>query len=284
MNLRRQRIWGLVALIALVTSGFAPTSADSITLPPAGGLPDYQLGGAYPPPNGVTIVGRDRNDPPAPGLYSICYINGFQTQPGELSLWPAETILRDGNGTPIGDPDWPGEYLLDTSTAVKRAQILAVVDPWITACANAGFQAAEFDNLDSYTRSLGHLSLANNTAMAEAFVASAHAAGLAAGQKNTAEESATLKAEAGFDFAVSEECAVWNECSSYTDAYGLHVIDIEYTDNIPPPFATLCDANPSLRSAMVLRDRNLVTPASPDYVFETCDPVLTLFANGFEAP
>ncbi len=284
MNLRAQLIVSVIAAFTAVTSGVARMPAASLTLPPAGGLPDYQLGGAYPPPNGVTIVGRDRSDPPAPGRYSICYINGFQTQPGELALWPSEAILRDSGGTPIGDPDWPGEYVLDTSTAAKRTQILSVVEPWITGCANAGFQAVEFDNLDSYTRSQGYLNLANNTAMAAAFVARAHTAGLAAAQKNTAEESAWLHAEAGFDFAVSEECAVWQECSAYTDVYGQYVIDIEYTDNIPPPFATLCDENPSLRNAMVLRDRNLVTPASPDYVFETCDPVLTLFADGFEAP
>ena len=256
---------------------------QTIALPPAGALPDYQLGGAYPPPAGVGIVGRDRNDPPAPGRYSICYINGFQTQPGELALWPPETILRDGNGNPVGDPDWPGEYLLDTSTAARRAQILTVVEPWIAGCASAGFQAVEFDNLDSYTRSQGRLSRQDNTAMAQAYVTQAHAAGLAAAQKNSAEESAWLKAQAGFDFAVSEECAVWQECADYTDAYGAHVIDIEYSDNIPPPFATLCDQNPELRGAMVLRDRDLVTPAQPAYVFETCDPVVALFADGFES-
>ena len=54
-----------------------------ITLPPDGGTPDYQLGAAYPPPDGVEIVARARTASPPPGVYAICYINGFQTQPGE---------------------------------------------------------------------------------------------------------------------------------------------------------------------------------------------------------
>ena len=77
------------------------TTTTSIVLPPQGGQFDYQLGGAYAPPAGVTIVGRDRNDPPAPGVYSICYINGFQTQPDEADFWLSypDAILRDKNGT-----------------------------------------------------------------------------------------------------------------------------------------------------------------------------------------
>src|ERR1043165_73522 len=50
----------------------APGSADAapgtpdggtpaeVTLPPVNGKVDYQLGGAYTPPTGVTIVSRDR--------------------------------------------------------------------------------------------------------------------------------------------------------------------------------------------------------------------------------
>ena len=41
-------------------------------------------------------MGRDRSDDPAEGLYSICYVNGFQTQPGELDTWPDDLVLQSG--------------------------------------------------------------------------------------------------------------------------------------------------------------------------------------------
>ena len=60
--------------------------AGQLTLPSVNGAVDYQLGGAYPPPAGVTIVSRDRTAERADGVYTICYVNGFQIQPDEESL------------------------------------------------------------------------------------------------------------------------------------------------------------------------------------------------------
>lgn len=268
--------------LALALAGLG-TAVAAVRLPPAGAPPDYQLGGAYPPAAEVAIVARDREDPPAPGIYSICYINGFQTQAHELALWPAELILHDGGGQPVGDPDWPGEYLLDTSTAAKRAAILAIVAPWIEGCATAGFDAVEFDNLDSYTRSGGLLVLADNLAMASAYVAAAHQNDLAAGQKNLAEESATMRAQAGFDFAVSEECVAWDECGQYTGVYGPFVIDIEYPDDLGMPFQQACAAYPEPAS-MVLRDLGLSPAGTAGHVFELCadrPPWDRIFGDGF---
>lgn len=167
------------------------------------------------------------------------------------------------------DPDWPDEALLDTSTAAKREGIADRVGPWIEGCADAGFDAVEFDNLDSYTRSGGALTLDDNLTLAAELVDIAHASGLAAGQKNAAEDAARLHESAGFDFAVVEECAAYEECASFTDVYGDHVVDIEYTDELPRPFDEMCADDESPRS-MVLRDRDLLTPDVDGHVFETC--------------
>lgn len=237
-------------------------------LPPRGGLPDYQLGGAYRPADGVKIVGRDREAKPAAGAYSICYVNGFQTQPGELDRWPKEALLRRA-GKPVIDPDWPEEALLDTSSAATRTVILTVVRPWIVGCAESGFDAVEFDNLDTFTRSDGALTLADNLALATEFVRVAHDAGLAAGQKNAAEHVRALHDKAGFDFALTEECAAYEECGTYTAVYGDHVVDIEYTDNLPRSFDRMC-ADPHTPQSVVLRDRMLTTPGDPDHVFNAC--------------
>lgn len=246
----------------------SPAPSGGWSTPPAGAQVDYQLGGAYDPAAGVGIVGRDRSAEPVPGVYSVCYVNGFQTQPGELESWDADLLLRR-DGEIVFDPDWPDEALLDTSTADRRAQIAAQVTPWIEVCADAGFDAVEFDNLDTYTRSDGALALDDNLALATALVEAAHGAGLAAGQKNSAEDAAALRERAGFDFAVTEECGAYEECTAYTEVYGAAVIDIEYSDELPRSFAEMC-ADERSPTSMVLRDRDLLTPEDAGYVFETC--------------
>lgn len=259
------------ALIGLVLSGCSATGSDvtsTFVLPPAGATPDYQLGGAYDPADGVGVVGRDRSDDPAEGLYSICYVNGFQTQPGELATWPDDLVLHS-ESEPVFDPDWPDEALLDTSTDDRRQRIAEMVAPWIEGCADAGFDAVEFDNLDSYTRSKEALTLDDNLALAALLVDVAHGAGLAAGQKNAAEDAVALRERAGFDFALVEECAAYDECAAFTDVYGDAVIDIEYTDELPRTFAEMC-ADDESPASMVLRDRELAPSGQEEHVFETC--------------
>lgn len=252
----------LVVTAVSVLAGCA--AAPQITLPPVGGTPDYQLGGAYPPASVVDIVVRDRRDDPDPERYSICYLNAFQTQPGELGAWPGDLLLQGSDGEPVFDPDWPDEAIVDTRDA---AAVAAVVTPWIRGCADDGFDAVEFDNLDTYTRTDGALTRDDNLAVATLLVRAAHDAGLAAGQKNAAEDTGMLHDQAGFDFAVAEECGAYDECAAYTDVYGDRVIAIEYTDNLPAPFAELCARLPA---SAVLRDRALTTPDDDAYVFGIC--------------
>ncbi|MFS0714807.1 endo alpha-1,4 polygalactosaminidase [Microbacterium sp. 2P01SA-2] len=255
-------------LVVLAACSAPPQSTADVVLPPVGGKPDYQLGGAYPPGVDVEIVGRDRTAEPAPGRYSICYVNGFQTQPAERDLWDAD-LLVTVDGEPLIDPDWPDEVLLDSSTADKRERILALVSTWIRGCAESGFDAVEFDNLDSFTRSQGRLEIADNLALATAYVEAAHDAGLAAGQKNAAEFAQRLHDDAGFDFAVVEECAAYDECSGYTDVYGSAVVDIEYTDNLPRTWDLVC-ADRATPESVVLRDRDLTVEGDPEHIAIHC--------------
>ena len=243
-------------------TGPEPYTTVDVTLPPAGVVADYQLGGAYDAAPEVTLVVRDSTELPAAGRYSVCYLNAFQTQPGET---PTDgLLLTDGASEPIADPDWPDEYLIDigTDAASQRAA------DGIARCADAGFDAVEFDNFDSFTRSDGLLDADDALAFARSLVDEAHAAGLAAGQKNAAELTAHGR-EAGFDFAVAEECDVFEECAAYTDVYGDAVIAIEYTDDVRRPFAEIC-ADPDRPASMILRDRDLVPAGQPGYVFDHC--------------
>lgn len=258
----------LCAGVAVLAGCSGAPGSTSPQLPPAGAAFDYQLGGAYPPPDGVEIVVRDRTAGALEDAYSICYVNGFQTQPGEQDLWPDGTLLQR-DGEPVIDPDWPDEVILDTSTEESRAAIVTVVGPWIEGCAAAGYAAVEFDNLDTFTRTDGALDLDDNLTLATELAAIAHRAGLAAAQKNSAEYAELLADEAGFDFAVAEECAAFDECGAYTDVYGAHVLDIEYTDALPRPFAEMC-ADPAAPDSLILRDRELTAASDAGYVYERC--------------
>ena len=247
-------------LLLLVTGCTAATPSF-----PADGRVDYQLGGAWQPPADVTVVARDRTEPPLAGVYSICYVNGFQTQPGEASFWLDEhpdLLVRDASGDPQIDPNWPDEMALDTSTVANRTALAGILGEWIDGCADDGYQSVEFDNLDSYTRFDG-LTRDGNVAFARLLVARVHERGLDAGQKNSAELGTVGRDVIGFDFAVSEECFVFDECALYTDVYGEKVIDIEYDDT---DLDGLCDYD-GLPTLTVVRDRDL----TPGGTFWSCD-------------
>ncbi|MEU1297242.1 MULTISPECIES: endo alpha-1,4 polygalactosaminidase [unclassified Streptomyces] len=238
----------------------ARKASGKVRLPPRHAGFDYQIGGPYTPPAGVGIVSRDRSASPAPGLYNICYVNAFQTQPGETSSWPSDLLLRDGDGETVVDEDWD-EPLLDIRTPAKRQRIAARVNKWIDGCADKGYDAVEPDNYDSYTRSSDLLSADDAVSFIALLSRHAHARGLAIGQKNTAELTGQRK-RAGLDFAVAEECGAWDECGTYADAFDDRVVVIEYTD------AGLRKALKGYgdRLSIVRRDVMVSTPGSGDYV------------------
>ena len=261
----------LAALLVIVAAPTPSASATGVRLPPAGARADYQLGGAYRLPTGVRIVSRDRTDAPASGAYSICYLNAFQTQPQETPWWRSRhptLLLHTLAGREVHDPGWPGEVLLDVSTAAKRTVLASIVGHWIDGCAAKGFAAIEPDNLDSWTRSQGLLRSTQAVAFARLLVARAHLRGLAIAQKNTS-ELAPQGRGIGFDFAVAEECQVYAECGAYVAAYGREVIEIEYSDNGPSAFRAACAARAG-RVSIVYRDRQLTMPGDPAYLYAAC--------------
>jgi hypothetical protein len=249
------------------TSG-SVTDVDSGTpdlqLPPSNGGLDYQLGGAYELPAGVTIVSRDRTEAPAPGAYNICYVNGFQAQPGEEDGWEADLLLHDDNGELIIDEDW-NEAILDISTASKRERIALIVGAWIRQCGSDGFQAVEIDNLDTYTRFAEHIEEDDAVDFITRLSSVAHAAGMAIAQKN-AVELVPRREEMGTDFVVAEQCNTWEECSGYIDSYGALVLMVEYEEG---DFERGCELYGD-EFSIVLRDRDLTGPSSDTYVFSGC--------------
>lgn len=255
----------LVVGLGLGAVGPIPAVAVARTSPAPSPLPlgtdvDYQLGGDAAVPAHAGIVVRDRASAPLEGRYNVCYVNAFQTQPDARGFWKRHErlLLHDADGDRVVDEAW-GEWLLDLRTPARRDALLDIVGRWIDGCAADGFDAVEFDNLDSFTRSHGFLRRQQALAYAAGLVTRAHAVGLAAGQKNLAGYDGTA---IGFDFAVAEECGRYRECGSYADHYGKQVLMIEYRRR---DFRRTCRQE-GADHAVVLRDRDL----SPDGVHDWC--------------
>ena len=257
----------------------ALVAALALAAPPANVPFDYQIGAPYEPPAGVGVVSRDWfAAEPAPGTYSICYVNAFQTQDGEAGVarpderlaWPPHLVLA-GLGD---DPDWGGEYLIDIGSAAQRRRAADWVQPMIETCARKGYDAVEYDNLDSWTRfdgtpRAGDVPFGKRAAIAYAALLAdrAHALGLAAGQKNTVELTrAQARRRIGFDFAIAEECGRYRECRAYRRVHGNRVLAIEYRRR---DFRRACRAVGD-KIAVVLRDRAVSAPGSPGYRYRAC--------------
>ncbi len=268
---------GAAAIASIGTGGSA--GQPDHPPPPANARFDYQIGGDYPLPAGVSVVSRDwfSGRPAADPAYSICYVNAFQTQanepgtdrPDERSNWPRRLVLAK-----LGDdPHWGGEYLVDIGTGAKRRRAGRWVAQMIHGCAEAGFDAVELDNLDSWTRFNGtplkkKVPFGKRQALAYAklLAVRAHRLGMAVGQKNTAGIDRAESAKVGFDFAIAEECGRYRECHRYTSVYGSHVIAIEYRRR---DFRRAC-RSVGARISVVLRDRLVNRPGSKRYVYDSC--------------
>ncbi len=255
------------------------TPARNWVAPPANAQFDYQIDGDYPPPTGTRVVIRDWfAGQPAPDLYSICYVNGFQTQadepavdrPDERGNWPPDLVLQD-----LGDdPNWGGEYLIDISTDDTRRRATAWVAAMLDTCGRKGFRGVEIDNLDSWTR-FDDTPLAGRVPFGQAdaeeyarlLTKEAHRRGLAVGQKNTPQlDAMTSRQTIGFDFAVAEECGRFAECDRYRSLFGASVLDVEYDAS---GYRAACIAIGS-QASVVQRDRDVTRPDSPTYRYSTC--------------
>lgn len=157
----------------------------------------------------------------ARGVRAICYFSAgsWEDWRADAGTFPAQVL-----GNPLDG--WPGERWLDIR---QRDVLLPIMERRIATCRDKGFDAVDPDNVDGYTNKPGFPltsddQLAYNRAIAEL----AHKYELGVGLKNGAEQVRDLVS--AFDFAVVEECVVYNECDAYAPftASGKAVLHIEY--------------------------------------------------------
>jgi len=274
------RLLAMILTAVAVATLLAPASSNAQVadrpLPPANVHLDYQLGGAYQPAQRVGVVSRDwfRGDP-LPGGYSICYVNAFQTQgnylgvrPDEERNWPRRLVLRSFGQ----DPNWPGEYPIDIRSRSKRVEAARWVRQMVQTCADKGFDAVEFDNVDTWVRFADidtprPLQRRHAVRYARLLTRHAHSLGLTVAQKNAWRLTPRQSLEIiGYDFVIAEGCGKWNECDRYTRVFGDRMLAVEYDRR---GFRVACRQLGD-RIAVVLRDQLLVPRGEDGYRFRTC--------------
>jgi hypothetical protein len=188
----------------------------------------------------------------AAGARAVCYVSAgsYENWRPDAAAYPA-VVLGAGNG-------WPGEKWVD----IRRLDVLIpILDARVAACAAAGFDAVEFDNVDgAFNRSGFPLSRADQVRFNRALADVAHSHGLSVGLKNDLAQLTPLFA--WYDFAINEQCSQYGECSLYNPwtAAGKHVVQVEYSAAL----SSFCpDAIAHGRSA-IKKDLSLeATPYTP---------------------
>ncbi|MGY1608878.1 MULTISPECIES: endo alpha-1,4 polygalactosaminidase [unclassified Geodermatophilus] len=180
------------------------------------------------------------------GRRVICYVNAgaYEEWRPDAGAYPEEVL-----GRPLDD--WPGERWLD----IRRTDVLLpILAARFDACRAKGFDAVEADNVDGYTNDTGFpLTAQDQLAFNTAVAGLAHDRGMSVALKNDVEQVTDLAPV--FDFAVNEECLVYDECEAYRPflALGKAVLHVEYT---APP-REQCVLASSLGMSTILKDVDL---------------------------
>jgi hypothetical protein len=155
------------------------------------------------------------------GRHVICYIDvgTWESYRSDAGDFPDDLLGNRVDG-------WPDERWLDIRAIDRLAPILRAR---LDRCAKKGFDAVEPDWLNHYEEDTGFpIKRADSVRFAKWVAREAHRRGLSIAQKNA---PGLVKSLAGsFDFAVTEDCALYDECGAYR-AYlsrGRAVLDAEY--------------------------------------------------------
>ena len=239
-----------------VPSPAGTTSADPAARwrPAVGTTWQYQLSGDLDLTVDAAVYDIDWEDTTAAqvaelhrsGRRAVCYVNAgaHEEWRADAGSYPADVL-----GEPLDG--WPGERWVD----VRRLDVLLpVLARRMDTCRAKGFDAVEADNVDGYGNETGFpLTAADQLAFDTAVAGLAHDRGLSIGLKNDVEQVAAL--EPVFDFAVNEECLVYDECGAYrsfTDV-GKAVLHVEYSK----PARELCAAASPIRLSTIVKNQDL---------------------------
>ena len=125
---------------------------------------------------------------------------------------------------------WPGEWWLNIHNASAAAIIQTnIMAPRLALAASRGCDGVDPDNVDEYSNANGvGVTATDQLAYNRWLATTAHGHGLAVGLKNDLDQVSSLVS--AFDFAVVEQCVVYDECGLTAPfiAAGKAVFEIEY--------------------------------------------------------
>lgn len=215
----------LSGLLAAVT----PASAATIWHPRKGASWQWQLSGTANLNYTASVYDLDVDDTPssvvarihALGRHAICYVDAgtWEAYRADASKFPASVLGKTVDG-------WPDERWLD----IRKISVIGpLIAKRLDTCKRKGFDAVEPDWLDAYDQDTGFpITRAQSVAFDLWVARAAHARGLGVAQKNAPGLTSSLHTT--FDFAITEDCAYYAECTAYR-AYlsaGRAVLDAEY--------------------------------------------------------
>ena len=242
---------------------------------------DWQIGAsadaAIIPPTGSQMIDVDGFNVSAAkvaalhaaGLKVVCYLDVGSYETGRPDSADYPTALRLSE-----DPDWPGEWFLDTRDVFKAGSVLAgILNKRFQMCADKGFDAVEPDNLDNWDANRSILTEQDQVDF-DGWVADAvHALGISVALKNCPElvtrvDRTGQRLVDKFDFELDEQCQEYSECGSFTEftKSGKAIFDVEYKANL-----TLnCSQFASLSINALKKDLDLVGAGDSGYLRQTC--------------
>jgi hypothetical protein len=192
------------------------------------------------------------------GAKAICYVDAgtWEDWRPDAGSYPASVKGNDMD-------DWEGEKWLDVR---NTSVLLPIIEARVVKCANGGFDAVEFDNVDGFDNPTGFpITGAQQITFNKAIAGLAHKHNLSVGLKNDLAQVSALVSS--FDFAVNEECQAWTECGDLQPfrSAGKAVFQVEYTDSEKgaSPGGTCPPANSANRNAIVKQLSLNATPWTP---------------------
>lgn len=173
------------------------------------------------------------------GGYAICYVDAGSIERYRPDFERFKSWDRSHGGALLGNPfskRFPNEYWANIGEPAQRRFLLGMMAARTAGCAEAGFDAVEYDVVaahESGKRVTGFaVSAGDQLAYNRGLAAIGHEHGLAVGLKNDLSQARRLVDD--FDFAINEECAGYDECKLLRPfvAAGKPVFHVEYT--LPP--------------------------------------------------
>jgi len=205
----------------------------------------------------------------AAGLKVVCYLDvgSYETGRPDSADYPAALRLSE-------DPDWPGEWFLDTRDVFKSGSVLAsILSKRFQMCKDKGFDAVEPDNLDNWDANRSILTEQDQVDFNGWVADAVHALGISVALKNCPElvtrvDRTGQRLVDKFDFELDEQCQEYSECGSFTEftKAGKAIFDVEYKTSL-----TLnCSQFGSLSINALKKDLDLVGAGDSGYLRQIC--------------